>query len=94
MKVLQNDAPKQKELNVILIKVKTEVDVGTIQTGSYNPAEFKKLSNVLHQTLVYPRIITKLNGSDIILDLKSDNNFKRVLPDATKPSGLNNGYYV
>ena len=28
------------------------------------------------------------------MDLKSDNNFKRVLPDATKPRGLNNGYYI
>ena len=94
LKVLQNDAPKQKELNVILIKVKTEVNVGTRQTGSYNPAELKKFSDVLHQALVHPRIITQLNNSDIILDLTSDNNFKKNLPNAARPRGLNNGYYV
>ncbi|OTQ52720.1 hypothetical protein [Gilliamella apis] len=92
--VLQNDAHKQKELNVILIIVQTEVDVGATKKGSYHSSELKKLSNVLHHALVHPRLITKLNSSEIVLDLTSDNNFKKVLPDATKPRGLNNGYYI
>lgn len=92
--VLQNDASKQKELKVVLIKVQTEIIQGSVLMGMFHLPEFTKFANTLHQALGHPRLITQLNGSDIILDLSRDNNFKKDLPNAEEPRGLNNGYYV
>ncbi|OTQ52718.1 hypothetical protein [Gilliamella apis] len=74
--VLQNDAPKQKELKMLMIKVKTDiVGTGASITGRFTQVERKKLYNVLHQALIHPRLIDQKNTSDFILDLSTNADF-------------------
>src|SRR5699024_2394959 len=52
--VLKNDASVQKELKIVLMKVKTDVNAGGVsEMGIYDLSEINKLSHTLHQALVH-----------------------------------------
>lgn len=79
IKVLQNDVKARKELNIVLVEVKT--NIGGIPrndiTGSFTSIDKLNMYNACYQALVLPKFEENYSdGLSIILDLSTNSDFQ------------------
>lgn len=86
--VNKNDNFTRKEAKIALIGIKTDIqNTGEFSTGSFMPDEKESLYNILHQNLMYCKIV----DSGLLLDLDNVDDFEQQRnPSTNQP--INSGF--